>query len=305
MTILPIFKAWIMQIRFILQQDKKKATPQEEHKGEDRRPTHWLLQLRWTLQWLGRRIIFFKLIEPSPSSDSHEQGGLPSSNQVTVSLITDCPTIMVQAGKCYKALIDSGPAISLIRYSTYQPIGSSFKMPIQSTMTKLNTADASLMTALGMMALQHRIADFKFAHNFIICHRLPDTKILFGIYIQKKFSLSYACVKERNSYIQKDGRFLTYTRNCGQKAAVGIVKSTLKIPPRQNGIIPIKIKGHTIKGHTAHFISNQDSTKEKDPNINIINGIHNIKGKTSVNILMSDYTNKHIMFNKGEYVGHL
>ena len=55
----------------------------------------------------------------------------------------------------------------------------------------------------------------------------------------------------------------------------------------------------------VYFISNQDSTKGKDPNINIINGIHNIKGKTCVNILMSNYTNKHIMFNKGEYIGCL
>ena len=36
-----------------------------------------------------------------------------------------------------------------------------------------------------------------------------------------------------------------------------------------------------------------------------MNGIHNIKGKTSVNILVSNYTNKHITFNKGEYIGHL
>ena len=45
--------------------------------------------------------------------------------------------------------------------------------------------------------------------------------------------------------------------------------------------------------------------KGKDPNINIINGIHNIKGKTSLNILVSNYTNKHITVNKGEYIGHL
>ena len=55
----------------------------------------------------------------------------------------------------------------------------------------------------------------------------------------------------------------------------------------------------------VYFISNQDSTKGKEPNINIINCIHNIKGKTSVNILVSNYTNKHITFNKGECVGHL
>ena len=55
----------------------------------------------------------------------------------------------------------------------------------------------------------------------------------------------------------------------------------------------------------AYFISKQDSTKGKDPNINIINGIYNIKGKISVTVLVSNYTNKHIMFNKGEYVGCL
>ena len=112
-------------------------------------------------------------------------------------------------------------------------------------------------------------------------------KILFGIDIQKKMSLSYVCNKEKNCYIQKDGRFLTYTRNCEQKATIGVVMSTLKIQPRHNGVIPIKIKGHIIKGPMAYFISNQDSTKGKDANINIINGIHNIKGKISVNILMS------------------
>ena len=222
-----------------------------------------------------------------------------------MALITYCPTLMVNAGKCYKALIDSGAAISLIRYSAYQTIDSSFKMPIQATMTKLNTAEGSPMIALGMMALQLRIADFKFAHNFIICDRLPDMKILFGIDIQKKCSMTYAWDKEKNCYIQRDGRFLTYTRNCELKATIGIVKSTLKITPRHSDIIPIKIKGDTIKGHMAYFISDQASTKWKDPNINIINGIHNSKGKTCVNILMSNYTNKHITFNKGEYIGHL
>ena len=170
---------------------------------------------------------------------------------------------------------------------------------------KLNTAEGSPITALGITALQLRIADFKFTHNFIICDRLPDMEILFGIAIQKKFSLSYAWDKEKNCYIQKDGRFLTYTRKCEQNTAIRIVRSTLKIPPRHNGIVPIKIKGHTIKGHMAYFIRNQDWTKGKDSNINIISSIHNIKGKTSVNILVSNYTNNHITFNKGDYVGHL
>ena len=55
----------------------------------------------------------------------------------------------------------------------------------------------------------------------------------------------------------------------------------------------------------AYFITDKNSTKGRDPNINIISGIHCIKGKTSVNVLVSKYTNKHIKFNKGEYIGHL
>ena len=55
----------------------------------------------------------------------------------------------------------------------------------------------------------------------------------------------------------------------------------------------------------ACFITDDNTTKGKYPNINIINGIHKLKGKTSVNILVSSCTNKHITFNKGEYVGHL
>ena len=69
----------------------------------------------------------------------------------------------------------------------------------------------------------------------------------------------------------------------------------------------MKIKGHTIKGHMTYFISEQEkiAKKWKDANIHIIGGIHNIKGRTYVNVLISYYTNKHIAFNKGEHVGHL
>ena len=148
------------------------------------------------------------------------------------------------------------------------------------------------MTALGMTALHLRIVEFKFTHNFVICNRLLDMEIIFSIDIQKKFSLSYAWDKEKNCYIQRDGKFLTYTWNCEQKATIGTVKSSLKIPPWHNGVVPIKITGPVIKEHMAYFITDENSTKGKDPNINIINGIHKIKGKTSVNILVSNYTNK-------------
>ena len=141
-------------------------------------------------------------------------------------------------------------------------IDDSFKTHIQSATTKLNTADRSPMTASGVTAFHLRIEDFKFTHNFIICDRLPDTEIIFRIDIQKKFLLSYAWDKEKNCYIQKDDRFLTYTRNCEQKVTIGIVESILKIPPRPNGIVPINIKGHSIIRHIAYFISNHNSTRK-------------------------------------------
>ena len=55
----------------------------------------------------------------------------------------------------------------------------------------------------------------------------------------------------------------------------------------------------------AYFITDENSSKGRDPTIKIINVIHKIKGKTSVTISVSNYTNKHITFNKGEYIGHL
>ena len=55
----------------------------------------------------------------------------------------------------------------------------------------------------------------------------------------------------------------------------------------------------------AYFLTADSTPKGKNPNINIIDGIHKIKGKTPVNILVSNYTNKHLTFHKGEYIGHL
>ena len=138
--------------------------------------------------------------------------------------------ITVHAGKCYKALIDSGATISLLRYSTYKKIEDCYKTPIQPTTAKLNTADGSPMSAIGATALHLRIAEIKFTHNFIICNQLPKAELIFGINIQRKFSLSYAWDRERNCYIQREGKFLVYMHTCDCKATIGTVKSTLRLP---------------------------------------------------------------------------
>ena len=99
--------------------------------------------------------------------------------------------------------------------------------------------------------------------------------------------------------------FSLHTHTCNRKATIGTVKSTLRIPPQHNGVVPIKISRPIIEEHMAYFITDDNTSKEKNPNINIISGIHKIKGKTIVNVLVSNYTNKHLTFHKGEYVGHL
>ena len=129
--------------------------------------------------------------------------------------------------------------------------------------------------------------------------------LFFGIDIQKKFSLSYTWDKDKHCYIQWNDKFLAFTQDNTPTATIGTVKSTLKIPPRHNGVVPIKISGLLLTTHTAHFITDDSTSKGRDPNINIIDGIHKIKDRTSVNILISNYTNKHLTFHKGEYIGHL
>ena len=55
----------------------------------------------------------------------------------------------------------------------------------------------------------------------------------------------------------------------------------------------------------AYFITDDNTSKGRYPNINIINGIHKIKGRTSVKILVSNYTNKYLTFHQREYITHL
>ena len=75
--------------------------------------------------------------------------------------------------------------------------------------------------------------------------------------------------------------------------------STLKLPPRHNGVIPISIKGHNLKAPKGYFTSNQHTNRGLDPDIDVIDGIYNIKGRSTLHVLVANYTNKHVTFNKG------
>ena len=105
----------------------------------------------------------------------------------------------------------------IIKILNLQNIEDCYKTPIQPTTATLNTAYGSPMSALGMTALHLRIAEFKFTHNFIICDQLPEMELIFGIDIQRKLSISYAWDKEKKLLIQKERKFLTYTKTVNRR----------------------------------------------------------------------------------------
>ena len=63
------------------------------------------------------------------------------------------------------------------------------------------------------------------------------------------------------------------------------------MPPSHNGIIAITIKGHNLKALMGYFISNHHVNKGLDPNIHVIDGIYNIKGRSAFHVLVANYTN--------------
>ena len=91
------------------------------------------------------------LLEPSSSSDEDwdEQGGQPQLQQFTIGLISDCPTVTVPPGNCFKVLIDSGATISLMCTSVYNMIEDHYKTCILPAALNLWTAEGSLLSFMG------------------------------------------------------------------------------------------------------------------------------------------------------------
>ena len=201
-----------------------------------------------------------------------------------------------------KDLNDSGAALSLANTGVYNMIGDHYKTKILPAAVHVKRADGSSMAPLGKATLHLHIANFKFSHTFIICDRLPETDILFVIDIQKRYSLSYSWDSDKQLFIQMEGLFLTYTRNCEHQHNIAVVKSTLKTQPRHNSIIPITIKRQNLKAPRGYFISKQHIKWGFDPNIHVIDGIYNIKGRSTLHVLVANYTNMSHLTKDSAYV---
>ena len=107
----------------------------------------------------------------------------------------------MQVSKIFKALIDSGAAPWLIWTSVYSMIEDWYKTKIVPAAVYLKTADQSAMSSLGKATLHLCIANFKFSHTLVRCHKLPDTDILFGIDIQIRYSISYSWDADKQLFI--------------------------------------------------------------------------------------------------------
>ena len=114
--------------------------------------------------------------------------------------------------------------------SVHNMIRDCCKTSILLAVIHVRTAVGSPMLLMGKATLLLWIADFKFSHTFIICDRLLETHFLFGISLQKWYSLSYGWDSDRDLFIQGKVSFLTYIRHREDQHNVAVVKSTLKIP---------------------------------------------------------------------------
>ena len=92
----------------------------------------------------------------------------------------------------------------------------------------LQTADGSPMSSTGKASLHLQIADFKISHTSVICGRLPEADFLFGIDLQKPYSLSYCWDSNRHLFIQREASILTYTINKEDLDNIALVQSMLK-----------------------------------------------------------------------------
>ena len=63
----------------------------------------------------------------------------------------DCPSVMVYAGKRFKALIDSGAALSLAHTSVYNMTEYCYEIKILPAAVHIKTSDGSSMSSLGRL----------------------------------------------------------------------------------------------------------------------------------------------------------
>ena len=65
------------------------------------------------------------------------------------------------------------------------------------------------------------------------------------------------------------------------------------------------VKEHNLQDQVAFCIRNPHTKKELDPNIHILDYIDNMERKSMLYVMVANYTNKHIIFNRGQCIRHM
>ena len=110
-------------------------------------------------------------------------------------------------------------------------------------------------------------------------------------------------IRKRTATYRRTADFSLILATVNRRQLLGLSGQLSKYKPDK--MASFQSRSKVIQSKDILHILSAMKIQQKGKIINLINGIHNIKEKTSVNILVLNYTNKHITFNKGEYVGHL
>ena len=164
----------------------------------------------------------------------------------------------------------------------------------------LTTADGSPMHIIGHATITIHLKNLRVTHHFILVKSLM-TDVILGIDFQREYRISYDSDEEKWCYIRYRGQILCYTEDMESGINQVSVAKTICIPPKHNGAISVSIKGHDIKTPTACFIGSQYT----DTEVRLIDGVHDISGNATLQVLVINNSNHHVNFPKGMKIGHL
>ena len=63
------------------------------------------------------------------------------------------------------------------------------------------------------------------------------------------------------------------------------------------------MSGPIIQEQLAFFLTDDNTDEGRNPSIKMLYGIHKIKDRKTIPIIVVNNTNKHITFTKGRYIG--
>ena len=122
-----------------------------------------------------------------------DQGGKNKTKaHYTISAVDSCREIVVYAGKCLAALVDSGAAVSLIHLQAYKlmPDTLNTAITLPGELETLTTADGSPMHIIRHATITLHLKNLRVTHHFIIISSLM-TDVILSTDFHREYRISY------------------------------------------------------------------------------------------------------------------